>query len=545
MSDYRTKREAALQRWGQLHSDRSAYFSHWRELAHYLLPRSGHFTDGTQHTDQGQKKHMHILDNTPQRALSIAVAGLLSGASSPARPWFTLRTPHADLNEKPAVKQWLAAVQRRMLEVFASSNTYRTLRQMYQELLAFGTFSDAILPDFQNVIHHYPMTIGEYCLDADEKGVVNTLYRKFDMRVGQIVSQFGYARCSQHVKTMYDNRALDKYVSVLHAIEPRRERNPMKLDNKNMPFASCYYEVGGQNDEYLSESGFKRFPCLSPRWETRGRAVYGDSVGMLALGDVKQLQHQQFRKAQAIDFMSLPPLQIPGNSKVDTSPGAKNYVDTTTNPVKNLMDVQLDISALREDIMDVRGRIERAFYVDMFLLIISDQSVQPATAREIAERHEEKLLMLGPVLESLHDEALSPLVETTFEYMLEAGMIPPPPRDMQGKPLLVEFVSLLAQAQKSVGLGGIDRLLGTIALLAPIKPSIMDKVDTDQAVDVYADMLGVDPSIIVADENVALIRAEREKQNQQAQMVEAAPQLAGAANQMAQAQMTGAPVPGL
>jgi hypothetical protein len=541
VSDFKTKREIALQRWGQLVIDRSSWFDHWRELAHWTLPRSGRFLDTSAASapNRGEKKHGHILDNTAQRSVGITTAGLMSGASSPARPWFKLRTPHDDLNERPAAKQWLNIVEKRMRDIFNQSNTYRALRQMYQELVVFGTGADIVLEDFENVLHNYPMTIGEYAIDTNDKGLVDTVYRKFDMRVGQLVQKFGYARCSQTVQNMYDRRSLNAYIPVLHAIEPRRERNPLKATNTNMPWSSCYYEVGGNDQDYLRESGFQFFPGLLPRWETRAADVYGSSPGMMALGDTKQLQQEQLRKSQGIDFLSLPPLQAPANTKVNMTPGSVTYVDTTNNPIKNLMDVRLDLQHLLADIQDVRGRIERAYYVDMFLLIIGDSRIQPATAREIAERHEEKLLMLGPVLESLHDEMLSPLIEIAFSYMLRGGLIPPPPREMENIPLVVQFVSLLAQAQRLVGLSSIDRLLGTVLNAASIVPqmaTMFDKIDTDQLVDVYADTLGVDPTLIVADDQVAFIRAERQQQMQQQQAIEAAPQVAKAAKDAAQAE---------
>lgn len=544
MTDYKSKREAALQRWGQLASDRTTWLDHWRELAHWCLPRSGKFLDsgtGNVQPNRGEKKNTHIINNTAKRAVGIATAGLMSGASSPARPWFKLRTPYDDLNERPAVKKWLDIVEKRMREVFNQSNTYRALRQSYRDLLVFGTHGDIVLEDFESVLHHYPMTVGEYALDANDKGNVDTIYRKFDMRVGQLVQKFGYSQCSQHVQNMYDRRALDVFVPVLHVIEPRRERNPMKLDNKNMPYASCYYEFGGVDQEYLKESGFQIFPALTPRWELANSSdVYGSSPGMDALGDTKALQHLELRSAQAVDFDSLPPLQAPANTRVNMTPGSVTYVDTTGGGVKRLIERgTFDISKVDEKVRSIEGRIERAYYVDMFLLIIGDERVQPATAREIAERHEEKLLMLGPVLESLHDELLSPLVEITFAYMLRGGLIPPPPRELSNVPLVVQFVSLLAQAQRLVGLNSIDRLLGTILNAASIVPQagiMLDKVDTDQLVDVYADTLGVDPTLIVADDQVALIRQERQAQQQQQQAIEAAPQVAKAAKDMAQAQ---------
>lgn len=508
------------------------------QLAHWFLPRSGKFSDSQQASqhNRGDKMHTHILDNTPMRAIGINTAGLMAGASSPARPWFKLRTPDEQLNERPAVKEWLSGVERRMREIFNQSNTYRALRQNYQELIVFGTANDVILEDYDNVLHHYPQTIGGYALDVNDKGTVDTMYRGIDLRVGQMIQKFGYNRVSRNVRNMYDRGTLNAYIPVVHAIEPRRDRNPLKIDNLNMPWTSCYFEEGGEDQDYLKESGFDLFPVVAPRWETRGNDVYGSSPGMLALGDNKQLQHQQFRKSQAIDFLSMPPVVVPTGSKIDMTPGAKNYVDTTTNQkVQNLMDVRIDLNALREDITQVQSRVERAFYVDMFLMIMGDNRTQPATAREVAERHEEKLLMLGPVLESLHDEMLGPKVEIAFAYMLRSGLIPPPPRDLQNKPIVIQFVSLLAQAQRLVGLNGVDRLLGSVASMAELKPDILDKIDTDQVVDVYADMLGVDPTLVVADEKVALIRADRAQQQAQQQAMEAAPGVAKAARDAAEA----------
>ena len=62
-------------------------------------------------------------------------------------------------------------------------------------------------------------------------------------------------------------------------------------------------------------------------------------------------------------------------------------------------------------------------------MMIASQPVGHMTATEVAERHEEKLLMLRPVLERLHGEILSPLIEITFARMVEAGIVPIPQRN--------------------------------------------------------------------------------------------------------------------
>jgi hypothetical protein len=325
---------------------------------------------------------------------------------------------------------------------------------------------------------------------------------------------------------------------VLHYVTPRKDRDTTKRDALNMRFSSTYFEAGGSDDKLLGEGGFRVFRAIAPRWAISSSAdVYGDGPGVEAIGDVKQLQHEQLRKAQGIDYQTMPPTQIPTSAKnrgIDLMPGGQSYVDTSgpAGGIRTAFEVNLDLSALLEDIRDVRERINSTFYVDLFLMLANDTRSN-VTAREIAERHEEKLLMLGPTLERLHGEALAPLIDLTFDDIMAAGLVGPPPPELSEQNLKVEFVSTLAQAQKAVGLGSLDRLLNTVGAIAAGKqdPSVWDKVDTDQVVDKYADMLGVDPSIIVSDDDVVAARDARAQQQaamQAAAMAQPAAQAASA-----------------
>ena len=505
-------RDRLFTRWGQLKSERASWYAHWQELTSYILPRNGRYF--VQDRNRGYRRHNNIYDNSGTRALRTLGAGMMSGATSPARQWFRLATPDPELNSFTPLKLWLDDVTKRMQRVFQKSNTYRTLHQMYEELGCFGTSAAIMLPDFQDVIHHYPLTCGEYCISADSKGRVCTLYREFDMTVSQMVKEFGLENCSVSVQNMYRTGSLDQWVPVIHAIEPRADRDIGKRDSKNMPFGSWYFEVGGEDGQFLRERGFMQFPALVPRWSVVGGDIYGNSPGMESLGDIKQLQHEQLRKAQAIDYQTKPPLQVPASMKnrdVETLPGGISYYDgAANNGIKTAFEVNLNLQYLLNDIVDCRERVRGAFYADLFLMLANMPNTR-MTATEVAERHEEKLIMLGPVLERLHNELLSPLVDMTFTRMLTAGMIPPAPQELQGMDLNIEFVSMLAQAQRAIGTNAVDRFVGNLGAIAQMKPDILDKFDQDQWADVYADMLGVDPSLIVADKDVALLRDARNR----------------------------------
>ena len=507
----KTKRADLLTRWGHLRTERATWWSHWQEVTTYLLPRNGRYFE--QDRNKGHRRHNSIYDNTGTRALRTLGAGMMAGATSPARPWFRLGTTDPDLNKYTPVKLWLNDVTERMQVVFQKSNTYRTLHGIYEELGAFGTAGSIILPDARTAIHHYPITIGEYAIATDYQGRVNTLYREFQKTVGEVVREFGYKKCSTSVKNLYDRGSLDQWITIIHAIEPRddRERDFKKKDNMNMAYKSCYFEQGGDGEQVLRESGFKDFPCVVPRWGIAGGDIYGNSPGMEALGDIKQLQHEQLRKAQGIDYQTKPPLQVPSymkNRDVDSLPGGVTFVDGQQGKIETAFNVNLNLNHLLADIQDVRSRINASFYADLFLMLANATDTR-MTATEVAERHEEKLLMLGPVLERLHNELLDPLIDNTFNRMVEANLIPPAPEELQGMDLSVEFVSMLAQAQRAIGTNSIDRYVNNMGMVAQMKPDVLDKFDSDVWAEAYADMLGVDPKLVIGGEQVARIRQER------------------------------------
>lgn len=534
------KRDKLYTRWGALKTERSSWLSHWKEISDYLLPRSGRYF--VQDRDRGQRRHNNIYDSTGTRSLRVLAAGMMAGMTSPARPWFRLGTADPDLMKYAPVKVWLDDVTRTMTTIFQKSNTYRALHNIYEELGAFGTASSIVLPDYKNVIHHYPLTIGEYCIATDYQGNVNTIYREFQKTVHELVGEFGIDNVSNTVKNLYDRGSLDQWVTVLHSIEPRIDRDARKRDSKNMPWASCYFEIGAQEGKYLSESGFKEFPTLAPRWATTGGDIYGNSPGMEALGDIKQLQHEQLRKAQGIDYKTRPPLQVPTSMKnrdVETLPGGITFVDANSpqGGIRTAFETNIDLSHLLEDIRDVRQRIEGSFYADLFLMLANSDNGR-MTATEVAERHEEKLLMLGPVLERLHNELLDPLIEMTFSRMIEAGVVPPPPPELEGQDINVDFVSMLAQAQRAIGTNSIDRFVGNLGQVATFKPDVLDKFDSDKWADAYSDMLGVDPELIVPSDQVAMIRQQRAKAQQAAAQQEQLAVGAQTAKDLSQAKTT-------
>lgn len=485
----------------------------WQGLADYIEPTRLRLTLA----NEGWTKRDKIIDSTGTFALRTLASGMHSGITSPARPWFRLTTPDPDLREFAPVKEYLSAVEKKMREVFQASNLYTSFHIGYGDLGQFGQSCGILAEDDREVIRLNQLLHGRFWIARDENGRVTTLYRQFRWSVQRIVSFFGYENCSERVRSAYDQAKYDDTFDICHAIEPRLNRDPSKIDRANKPFLSNYWEHDGRdNSNLLRESGFDENPIIAPGWEIAADDHYAMSPGMIALGDVKMLQLMQKRKLEGIDKMVRPPMVGPTslrNNPASLLPGSITYVDDPTGKgYRTAMEVNIRLAELAQDIGNTQQRIERAFYADLFLMLSNMEGVQPRNQMEIAERKEEKLLALGPVLENIYNGQLEPVIERTYAILHRRNELPPPPPDLEGVDLDIEYISVLAQAQKAVATGGIERLWAFVGNLAAVKPGVLDKVDGDQSVDVYADLLGVDPSIVLSDDKVNETRQARAKE---------------------------------
>jgi hypothetical protein len=394
-----------------------------------------------------------------------------------------------------------------------------------------------VYEDFDSVITCETLTAGQYCIAPSKTGKVETLYREMSLTVGQVVEEFvetapgqyDWSRVSPTVRQQWENNALDGWVDLLQVIEPNPDYRPLRqgeaglLPGARKRFRSVWMEMGGTAGAFLRETGFDEFPALCPRWNLAGNDIYGSSPAMDALGDVEQLQIQEREKSKAIQKMVSPPLNVPSSlraeSVVNALPNGTTFYDPQAGAMpmaSPLYQVQPRVMELQQDMEYVRNRIRGAFYADLWRMI-SEMERSGVTATEIDARREEKLLMLGPVLERLHHELLDPLIDRTFAIAQRAEILPEVPEALSGHEVQVEYISMLAQAQRAVAIGGIERVVGFIGQLAGIDPQVLDKLDRDQAVDEVAKAIGAPPHIIRSDKEVEALRAERAQAQQAAQ----------------------------
>lgn len=538
------RRRRGESRLKSLRTMRQSWHDRWTDLAANIDPKRGSFYESAANAaNRGTARDKKIKDTTARDALRTLQNGMMSGATSPSRPWFRLGTKNDGLADDPEVKLWRSEVTKRMLRVLAGSNIYHVLQNAYGDLGLFGTAGFLLLEDFEDVVRAYPLVVGQFFVGLDHRLAVNTLGREFALTVGQIVPKWGYDNCSLKVQSDWDAGRYDVSVDICHLIEPNDERDLRKADAKGMAFRESYWEKDN-SDDFLAVGGYHEFPAMIGRWDVNGNDPYGTAPGMDALPDVKQLHSQQVWKGKGIAKQVDPPLNAPASMKnepVTGVPGGVNFSTETGSKdgLRAVYQVNLNLSDLKEDMEETRNSVRRAFYADLFFAISQMEGVQPRGNKEIEERKDEKFVQLGPVLERLHGEWLGPMVKRVYHLMDRAGLIPEKPEALQNMEPEIEFISVLAVAQKAVATVGIERLLQLIGQIYEAFPEAREKVDIFDLIDDYADFLGIDPRLVIPTDDAKASIAAQKRQAQQQQALEQVPGLAKSASDLANAEVGG------
>jgi hypothetical protein len=556
--------DAAALRYSQgrllsLRTNRYSWWTHWRELADYFLPRRYRWVITPNMMNRGSPVNQHILDSTGVICARNLASGLVSGKSSPTRPWFKLRVGKIDSTLTSPTSLWLAECERILYLIFAESNFYNSIAQFYYDLVIFGTASVLIYEDFENVINCINPCAGEYYIDIDGKYRPTIFYREFTMTISAVVDEFGLENCSDSIQRAYrqnDGATLAREIIVAHSIEPNDDGRARSFGfPKAFAFRELYWEWGGsaspqggtvQPQGFLRRKGYYDRPNITGRWDLVSNDPYGRSPGMDGLPDQKQLQLESKRKAQAIDKMVNPPLVADiqlKNQPASLLPGGMTYVQGYTTSGKpgiaSIYDTKFPINEITEDLNEVRQRLSKTFFNDVLMTASQYETRSNVTAIEWDMRKSESLVALGPALERIDHEVLGPVLDRVFGIATRAGILPPAPEDIQGQAINVEYVSMLQQAQQAAASAGIERVLTLAGNLLAAKDDIMDNIDCDYALDKYSELLNNDPKMIRSPEATAAIREQRAKMQQEAAQAEQITALSAAGKNLGQTEVGG------
>jgi len=507
------------------------------DVKRYVVPDRGRFLQGDNETDSNYSKpddRDFVIDDAAEQALMFLVSGFMSMLVPETSPWLKLRVKDPALMSVKAVKIWLGEVSQLILDVLSQNDAYSVMQNTFTEFGAFSTGCQLIDEDTINTIAPKSFTYGEYFLVNGKNNKPNSFAAKSFWNAEELRAEFGEGNLSPAAQRDLKDGSTgtgEKRYLVWFLIEPNDGRTKGLKNPQGLPFNAVYWQQApktaqGGEQKLLRISGYHEFPVQAPRWSTISNDTYGkEAPGVKQLNATKMLQSIVEDRLVATNLMGRPPLVSNGHDDdINNLPGGITYgVDVVGNAfsVQPLMpNYRPDINAMLTSEGKTVSGIEIGFYKPLFLITSDVSDAKRMTATEVVSRNEEKFAMLGPILNRVFNELLKPMIDRVFNILTRQGFfdedgVYPIPEELLDIELEVEFTSILAQAQKAVGLNNIDRFIERVTLLMGVDESVKDKVDLDAVVEEWG--LNVPAKLIRDPEETAAIREFMAEQNAAAQ----------------------------
>lgn len=513
--------------------------STWALLAEFILPNAngGFFGDQS----KGIRKDRRVFNSVGSQANRDLASFLHATITNPAMDWSKLRFRSDMLNNDKESVTWMQDSIKKVHVAFNESNLNAEIGEGWAQIGALGTmaiFHEEITDEYGQFekFNFTTWHLSEIAYAENHLGLVDTIFRKFTMTLKQLFEKFGTA-IGPDLLDKLESSPLEEY-HLYHAIYPRMPKDiKYSADGValpiNRPFASCYVLCKG--NRLLREDGYYEFPVYVPRWSTLPAEIYGYGPGHTALSDVRSLNKVWEEGLKALAKSVNPPIFSTKQNMftADLRPGKINQV-RDVNQIKEFV-TQSRMDLLQFSIENLTQTIRSAFYIDKLLLPPRTETGE-MTAYEVAQRLEQLQQILGPVVSRFNDELLTPLIMRSLKILQRNGVINPYPeavieaaRTSGTKAIDVEilFVNSLARSQQLSELRNVQTFIQEAMMMAQglQNPGLLDKIDFDEVLEYSAKIRGIPEQMLKSDQDVEAERAERNKQMQMAQALQAGEQL--------------------
>lgn len=526
----------------KLAADRSSWESHWNEIAQRVLPvYSDSFTTGGggSRATQGEKQTEYMFDSTAANALMRFSAAMESMLTPRNAKWHRLRPSDPVLMKDKASRLWFEQVNDALFyHRYASKANFASQQhENYMSLGAFGTGCMFVDQLKGGGLRYRSIHLGEIYFSENHQGLIDTAYRKFSYTARQACQMWGEKAPQACITAM--EKDPEREFFFVHAVLPRDDYDPIKIDYRGMPFASYY--VSCDEKRILSESGYQTFPYSISRYTTAPGETYGRSPAMMVLPAIKVLNEEKQTLLKQGHRAVDPVLLAFDDGVLDTfslKPGAINYGGVTADGRPLVHALPTGNLAVGKDMMDdERVAINDAFLVTLFQILVDTPQM---TATEVVERSREKGALLSPTMGRQQSEALAPLIERELDLLSRQRLLPPMPPALKeaGGEFQIEYDSPLSRSQKAEEAAGLMRTAEFAVQVAANtqNPAPMDFFDWDTIIPELASMNAVPERWMRTIDDVMAMRDGRNQQAQQEQLVNALPGAAAMTNALAKSQ---------
>jgi Bacteriophage head to tail connecting protein len=551
---------------------------YWEPMIDNVIAYVNHGRRFVQDRDlyDGQQTGQYVYDDTAMLARNMLVDGMVGYLCTRNQPWFGLQIPGKfnfprasgmrswngqRVDAFPQVQKWLQDCETVMYSAFNRSNFYDVNPEFISDGATCGTAS--ILAEEDTASASIVFTVPHFreCFIADNQfGQVDTHYRVYKMTLRQLVQKFGLdamKEADNNFEQAYKSNFYDER-EILHAIYPRTDREPGRIDAKNKPWASVWvYRKGGcfnrQTTGYgdasngakvVSEGGYDSMPAIAWRWRRNSDETYGRGPAHDAFVSIAKANQMGRTNLVTAQRAAEPPLVAYSDMRgaIQRGPNGITYMEANRGDIRTRAPMPLNGTGVQNLPFSVEYEdrvakiINQYFHTDVFMLMsqLSQAGNQSRmVVEQVMELQGEKAAILGTRVGNLQSEAFDPIIERVYSIEAEAGRIPTPPdillESMHG-PVEVQYLGPLAQAQtRLTTVRSIQAFLQLTTQVSQIDPTIVHAINAPQILRTLRDAVNAPVDIVYDEKTYAAIMQGLQHTAQVQQEAEIVPKFAKAA----------------
>ena len=518
--------ELIIKQFDYKQGQRGNWDSYRQDVVSFVLPRKSWIT--TPKVNGARLQDDFLYDSRANLALKESAAGFHSKLTNPATRWYESRTMNQKFMQSGNVQRYFKEVDDVQFEVMGASNFDASMIEFYTDDLSIGVATVLTEEDHKRHVRYTSVPVEQINVERDDRGEVCKVWRHFKFTAYQCQARWKNKITPEMKKAIDDDKGFDKF-EIIHFVSERYQRDAAKPDSVNMPWESVW--IAKKEALALDEAGFMDCPYDQARfWVHSDDDDGGYSPAMDVLAAIKTVNAQKrtiIRAGQkAVDPGYMAPVKF-WTAPLNGNPGAMNYYDATKYKLEQFARLPGG-EQVREgvELMQMeQALIDRGFFLPLFRAL-SDQTKQ-MTVPEVQQRVAEGLALIGPVVGRMTN-TIERVLTRTYGILDRRLLFPPPPKEIQGQEMAINFLSPLAKAQRQSELQGLLAWTQYVMSMVEAFPSVRDLVDTDRVVNISRDLIGIDPSVINEEDKVKKIRARNAQMAQQQQQLEMA-QAAGSA----------------
>lgn len=506
---------------GRLDADRQTLSSTYDSCLFYYLPE---FQSESEHRNNSKvSEETQPLQPIGQEASSALAAGIFSNTVNMSSEFFGFRTNDEALNKIESVKRWFTDASKACMRQMQNSNFAMAT---HETILSYTALNTGVLyceyDGASMVYQNFPIT--QCSISEDKDGIVNTLFRSFEMTAQQAMEKWGDKNSEEIQKAYADSAKRFMKFPFFHAVMPRLNNDPDKVTKDHKPFYSYYCDEN--NSHIVEDGGYDSFPYAVPRFLKTSTSVYGRGPAFSCLGLCREIDRLEFLLGDAAELKANPPSFFPAGTvqeDIDLLPGGVNFYNPSQGNIV-FYQTDLDVGGAMTRQMSLIEHVKKLFYADLFRMMEDQKNM---TATEVNARLGEKVQAISPVVNRLYDELFEVTLTRTLQLLVTNGVIPPYPDEIQGKDYTVEYTTKLDSMMKAVEVESAMRSVQQAAQLYQMDMEvgkISSVINLDRLVRNIYEANNVSNDVLYSESETEKMNAEKADaaaaQAQQAQMMD-------------------------